>query len=205
MLMSTDEQKKAMWFSIGLVATLAVCLCIAVSIFVFSFIDDAFDAVFSSDLVAQSTPTERSARDGIESADIPLTEIHESLKNTGVDMDLAREMQASLAETVVPESDPRSLAQRFRGIEDIPFVLSEAASPVSLGTQETFWITDNQNGESFQITAEMAYATDHVYFWVEEGVDYDYEDAVDLVDTFENEIYPTDREFFGGTVMKAPG
>ncbi len=195
--MSTDEQKKAMWFSIGLVATLAVCLCVAVGIFIFSFIDDAFDEVLSSGLVTQSTATDRPAGDAIESAEIPLSDIYESLKQADVDMDLAWEMRAGLAETIVPVSDPRSLAERFRGVANIPHVLSESASPIRVGATETFWITDNNNGESFEITAEMAYATDHVYFWVEQGVEYDYEDAVELVDTFEYEIYPTDREFFG--------
>ena len=195
--MSTDEQKKAMWFSIGLVTTLAVCLCIAGSIFVFSFISDAFDTVLSSDLVTKSTATDLPNEADSKSAEMSVSEMYEILVLSDIDMDLAWEMRAILAETIVPESDPRSLAERFWGITNIPRVLSEAASPVRVGATENFWITDNNIGESFEITAEMAYATDHVYFWVEEGVEYEYEDAVELVDTFENEIYPTDREFFG--------
>lgn len=159
--MSTDDQKPAVWFSIGLVVTLVVSLCIAVSILSFILLDNVFDSILSSDIK------------------------------------LTSDMREILTETIVPESDPRSLAQRFRGLSDIPIVVSEVAVPVGIGAKDTFWITDNQDGESFEITAEMVYATEHVYFWVEEGVDYIYEDAVDLVDTFENDIYPTNRAFFG--------
>jgi hypothetical protein len=36
-----------------------------------------------------------------------------------------------------------------------------------------------------------------VYFWVEDGVDYDQQALETLVDEFEQHTYPTDREFFG--------
>jgi hypothetical protein len=43
----------------------------------------------------------------------------------------------------------------------------------------------------------MVYATDHVYFWVEQGVDYDAAELKALVDEFETKSYPTNRAFFG--------
>jgi immune inhibitor A len=41
------------------------------------------------------------------------------------------------------------------------------------------------------------YITPHTYFWAEEGTTVNMRDLKTLMDTFENEIYPTDREFFG--------
>ncbi|NTW44086.1 MAG: hypothetical protein HGB14_06550, partial [Anaerolineaceae bacterium] len=38
---------------------------------------------------------------------------------------------------------------------------------------------------------------DHVYFWIEKGVSYNERDLSRLVEAFENEMYPTNREFFG--------
>jgi hypothetical protein len=43
----------------------------------------------------------------------------------------------------------------------------------------------------------LAYATDHAYFWIEDGVDYDKDKVKKLAEFFETKIYPTDREFFG--------
>jgi hypothetical protein len=39
--------------------------------------------------------------------------------------------------------------------------------------------------------------SEHVYFWIEDGVRYNEGQLKNLVDTFENQIYPTNREFFG--------
>ncbi len=43
----------------------------------------------------------------------------------------------------------------------------------------------------------MRYATPHVYFWIQSGVRYQEAELIDLVDLFEKEIYPKNREFFG--------
>ena len=43
----------------------------------------------------------------------------------------------------------------------------------------------------------LRYVTDHAYFWVGEDVTYGESDLEELAEAFENEIYPTTREFFG--------
>ena len=43
----------------------------------------------------------------------------------------------------------------------------------------------------------MRYVTPHSYFWVDDCVQYNQQDVKNLMDAFENKIYPTDREFFG--------
>lgn len=102
-----------------------------------------------------------------------------------------------LRDTRVPIADPIELVERLRGVEDIPRVLAERAEPVEVGTTQTFWASNVDENENFQVVAEMVYATDHVYFWVEDGVNYELEEVKDIVDEFENEIYPTNRSFFG--------
>lgn len=195
--MSTDEQKPAVWFSIGLITVSVVFFCLAVAALSIMLFRGAIDSVISSEQVTQSTPTVRAIDGGTEAGETPSPTIFDAMITEDVDLELAREMRASLAETIVPEADPRSLAERFRGVGKVPIVLRENAAPIDIGAVESFWITDNQDGHSFEIKATLAYATDHVYFWVEEGVSYIEEDAAALVDTFENSIYPKDREFFG--------
>lgn len=49
-----------------------------------------------------------------------------------------------------------------------------------------------------RLKTTLQYMTAHVYFWVQNGVClYDTQEMKALIDTFENKIYPTNREFFG--------
>jgi len=103
----------------------------------------------------------------------------------------------TLENSVVPVNDLRDLAYRLEGKTNIPLTISPPASDLTLGTQETFWVTDVDTNENFQITASLCYITDHSYFWIEDEVSYDEDDLQNLAEAFENEIYPTTRAFFG--------
>jgi len=106
-------------------------------------------------------------------------------------------MPEALAAEIVPIADPILLAERLEGKKDIPRVLAEDADPIPLETRQTFRASNVDTNEYFQVQARLAYATDHVYFWVEEGIEFDQGDLEALVDEFEQETYPTNREFFG--------
>ncbi len=55
-------------------------------------------------------------------------------------------------------------------------------------------VNENRN---FQISARLAYITDQVYFWVEDGVSYNNRALKRLADTFDKKIIQTNRQFFG--------
>jgi len=112
-------------------------------------------------------------------------------------MTRANETLQSLAETIIPIADPISITERLLGIEDIPEVLAERAEPIPVGTVETFWASNVDTDEYFQLDAELAASSDHVYFWVDVDVKVSRQAAVALVHIFEEEIYTTNREFFG--------
>lgn len=103
----------------------------------------------------------------------------------------------TLEENIVPVNDPLELACRLEGKCNIPETLP--SGPFKTGDKQSFWLTndDSDSVESFQVETTLKYVTDHAYFWVENGVNYNQADAKKLVDTFETKIYPTDREFFG--------
>jgi hypothetical protein len=71
------------------------------------------------------------------------------------------------------------------------------AKSYKVGDQEQFWISNSDTAKHSQITATLMYETPHSYFWVEEGTYVNEGEMKKLMDTFENKIYPTDREFFG--------
>jgi len=56
---------------------------------------------------------------------------------------------------------------------------------------------DTDTNENFQVLATLEYVTDHVFFWIENGITFKGDHLEKLVETFENEIYPTNRNFFG--------
>ncbi len=103
----------------------------------------------------------------------------------------------SLGATIVPENDPYDLACRLQGLCNIPPTLEPPSAPLTIGTEQTFWVMNSNTNDHFQVDATLRYITPHTYFWVENGADYDENDLKNLMDTFEEKIYPTDREFFG--------
>jgi immune inhibitor A len=103
----------------------------------------------------------------------------------------------NLEHTIVPINDALDLAGRLKGLHDISPTLPPPAAPFQTGDRHQFWITNQDTSKNSQVEAVLRYITDHVYFWIEDGVKYDEADLRDLVETFENKIYPTDRQFFG--------
>lgn len=103
----------------------------------------------------------------------------------------------TLKDENVPINDARDLALRLAGMENIPEVLDQPAQNYDVGDEKVFWVTNMDTDENFQISAALAYETPHSYFWIEDGIDYDEYELQELAETFENDIYPTNREFFG--------
>ena len=112
-------------------------------------------------------------------------------------VDVPTDTLETLQTTIVPENNTRDLSCRLEGKCDIPETMEPPAGPRQVGDQDEFWATDVGTNENFRVTATLQYVTPHVYFWVEDGVNFNEDEMKSLVDAFENQIYPTDREFFG--------
>lgn len=109
----------------------------------------------------------------------------------------ASETLKTLEKDVVPINDPRDLAGRLEGIKNIPATLTPPKTPLTVGDTQTFWASNVDTNQNFKVSARLQYITAHLYFWIQDGVDYDSQALKQLCDTFENKIYPTDRAFFG--------
>ena len=79
----------------------------------------------------------------------------------------------------------------------MPHTLPAPATPLQVGAQGQFWVANVETAQNFQINATLFYITPHAYFWVQNNVQVNQPDMKRLMDTFENKIYPTDRQFFG--------
>ena len=114
-----------------------------------------------------------------------------------VQVDGAHETLKTLTDTIVPINDPYSITKRLEGKQDIPPTLDPPVAPFQMGAKKSFWVSNTDTNENFQVPATLRYITDHSYFWIEDGLSYKEKDLRDLAETFEQQIYPTNREFFG--------
>jgi len=182
--MGSNSSSNVKWFVIALVVIMAACLtCSVVTFLLISWSVDTLDQVG----IPEYIPEDR------EPTRMPLISPSEEPE----DIDLSYLTLDQLASTIVPINEPIELAERLRGLKDVPRILAESALPIPAGTVEPFWVGNNDTSENFEIQAEMVYASEHVYFWVEQGVSYELADVKALVDDFEAGAYPTNRSFFG--------
>ena len=112
-------------------------------------------------------------------------------------IDQAEDMLQVLRETNIPISNYYDLASRLTGKKNVPLTVPAPLIQPKVGDKQSFWVTDTDSHETFQISAALKYETEHIYFWVQEGVDANTSEIKKLSETFENKIYPTNREFFG--------
>jgi immune inhibitor A len=110
---------------------------------------------------------------------------------------LADETLKTLQITLVHINDPILLAEELQGKHNIPTAVPAPAAFPKVGDTQQFWVSNEETNKFFQVTATLRYSGQHLYFWIENGVSYSYNDVKTLVDTFDAKIYPTDRSFFG--------
>jgi len=102
-----------------------------------------------------------------------------------------------LAETLIPINDVYQLAEKYQGVADVPVMLQSIPVVYQNGTTREFWILNVDSNRYRLASAALVYQTPHLYFWVEEGMQYAEEDVKQLADTFENKIYPRNQYLFG--------
>jgi len=112
-------------------------------------------------------------------------------------VDLVLQNLYTLEGALVPENDPADLAVRLGGVDSVPDTYPDPNAPYEIGDRKEFWVIDTNSNITSKRMAVLRAVTDHVYFWIEEGVSYRQNDLDTLVFEFEEQIYPTTREFFG--------
>ena len=118
-------------------------------------------------------------------------------QSSGYDPTTTNQTLTTLLNSYIPINDPIDIAQRLEGKSNIPLTLPVENLNRQVGEVDTFWVTNTDTAENFQIQATLAAVTDHLYFWVENGVDFSQKALNNLAEDFEENIYPTNQEFFG--------
>lgn len=171
------------WVVGGIVTILLCCACVVI-VAAGVIVYQAYQQAPTDNFPPQDSPTLESA------TPIPVPTIDKTSPGT-----ISGDTLDTLNNTLVPENDPYELACRLEGNCDVSTTVP--GKTYKIGDQEQFWILNSDTVKHNQITATLLYITPHAYFWAEEGARVDEGDMKKLMDTFENKIYPTDREFFG--------
>jgi len=103
----------------------------------------------------------------------------------------------TLEQTIVSQNDPYYQAEKYRNLETAPVFLMEPPVSFATGDSRDFWVLNVNTNDYRSIDAALIYKTDHVYFWVEDGIEFNYQDIARLADAFETQIYPKNRSIFG--------
>ena len=101
-----------------------------------------------------------------------------------------------------PDRDLEELATRLRGVtasDPSPAM----AAPLSQGEQDTFWITDLDDGSAHSITATLHVVSDNAYWFVENDVDFDQQGLEEAAQIFESRVRPAVVRTFGD--IRNPG
>jgi immune inhibitor A len=101
-----------------------------------------------------------------------------------------------LANEPIPPRDRLELAERLRGVTDIP------APPVDppdrrVGEQAPFHVSNSSEGYTREITATLQVVGEHIYLWVENGANVSQRDLEALAEFFDTEVYEQVRDLWG--------
>lgn len=106
--------------------------------------------------------------------------------------------EALLKAMDVPPNDPIDLAARLRPeLGEVSRVARTTPVNYEEGDVIPFWVSNSDNDENWQINAELVVKGKHVYMWREVGSRVKEKDLRKAAKFFDEQIYPTDREFFG--------
>ena len=191
---NNSSDTKTIWTIVGIVLSIFFC-CLALAGGGMYWLYEKSDNIIS-DIEEKGNNIINDIEENLDIPDFPTAVPTESIvvERTPIE-DIPTDTLETLTTTIVPENDPYELACRLEGICDVPKTVESKSYEV--GDKENFWILNSDTIEYNQIEATLLYATPHSYFWAEEGTKADKDEVKALMDTFEEDIYPTNREFFG--------
>lgn len=195
-----EKQNRTLLIIIGIVTlALLVCCCCAIASLgwgVYSIANDSGFQELVDEISATPTATPVPV---IVRIPVPTPEPLPTPLNTQTPTPpLPLTTEELLAQEPVPERNLRQLARQLRdpGVP-IPVVVNPTPPAYRLGDKETFWVSNLDTDENFQISAELRYVTPHLYVWVQEGRKVDQKALERSAERFETQSYPTNRRFFG--------
>lgn len=181
------SDRKALMIGVVIGGLLIACLCCLLVVGIGSYF-----------LLEEASTTSQGDNDSFDSSTpVPTPFVIEATGVPEAYSELGGFTYETLDNIIVPEANPGELAERLLGVDEVPETYPDPDIPHQIGEVKEFWVTDTSQDENFQTTAVLQYVTPHSYFWVGEDVSFDPDELEALAETFEEDIYPKTREFFG--------
>ncbi len=112
--------------------------------------------------------------------------------------DQAEQTLHRLLATEKPQRDLFDLGRRYKGIgSNVDRIVNTVQPDYELGTVHSFWVADDENNTYYQIRAELRGKSDHLYMYVEEGLNLSQSGIDKTIREFEENIYPKVRRYYG--------
>jgi len=106
--------------------------------------------------------------------------------------------EAQLHSVEAPPNNALDLAARLRPeLGKVASVVNAATPDYNEGDIIPFWVSNSDTDENWQVQAELVIKGKHVYMWREVGSKVKTSDLRKAARFFDEQIYPTDRAFFG--------
>ena len=145
-----------------------------------------------------SVPNKLTATPAVRSTPSPESLTPPEPQSTSATIETPLDSGSALLQAESPSRDLRDLAIRLKpDLGDVPIIVNATPPDYEIGDTAEFWVGNNDTQDHTKITAILRYKTDHVYMWVQRGVRFSQSDVEASADRFENDTYPTNREFFG--------
>ncbi|HSH03079.1 MAG TPA: hypothetical protein VLL52_11220 [Anaerolineae bacterium] len=103
--------------------------------------------------------------------------------------------ETAFAQAEPPPRDLTDLARRYRGLTNIP--ATAPATDYAVGDTAPFWYVNHNIEETVQTTARLAYRSEALNMWFETGARVKDADVAAAAQIIEQQILPTNRDFFG--------
>lgn len=103
----------------------------------------------------------------------------------------------ALQSAVVLPANAVDIAARYKGLDLSQIQPATPAPALQVGATTIFYAVQQDTSEAFRVSARLVYVGANSYFWVQENLAVDESVVKQVVDTFEQSAYPTDRRVFG--------
>lgn len=192
-----EKDRNLLIFIIILLLLISICCCCFLgTVFIFQ---NQFFLYSERSIENDEKYSSDKKEDGISSySETPLVSSGEGKKNLYDSFTKTQQTFMILEETNVPENDVYEIASRLDGVV-IPneITLNILPPDYKIGDKRDFWVLNVTSNQYQLVKARLEFESPHLYFWVQEGVEFEKEDLQNLANEFEYEIYPTNREYFG--------
>lgn len=101
-----------------------------------------------------------------------------------------------LQNAVIPSVDLTDVTGRVNGHTVVTGTNTDKVETFKVGDQHDFWVVNPDNSNR-QVSATLEYQSKEIDFWIENGISFEFDDLQTLAETFSNEIYPSNHQFFG--------